>query len=224
VLTLQHTTQASSLLRVEKIRVRKQTHVLIALLRHSMVFRKSQVITRGEITHQGSSSAPAMNPSRLGVEQIESAENAARRRNAPRRNAPIPEEDDSTGTEDETALLFADKLLPSDKLKIKRLKKDIFRIRQGTQTQDYLWKRDKAIKAAEAERLAGGLGPVYLAELKFPWKSDEGQAPREYDEDQIDAIKEQIEKIIDNNAALCQLEYTATKGEPGVKEIVKYNC
>jgi hypothetical protein len=107
--------------------------------------------------NQGSSSAPVIKPTRLSVEQIESAENAERRRNAPRRNAPIPDEDDSTGTENDTALLFADKLLPSDKLKIKRLKKDIFRIRQHTQTQDYLWKRDKAIKAAEAERLAGGL-------------------------------------------------------------------
>jgi hypothetical protein len=156
-----------------------------------------------------------INPTRLSVEQIESAEDAERRRNAPRTNAPIPEEDDSTGTEDDTGLLFADKLLPSSKLKIKRLKKDIFRIRQHIQTQDYLWKRDKAIKAAEAEKLAGGLGPVYLAGVKFPWLSDQGQAPRAYDEDKIDEIKEQIEKIMDNNAALCQLEYTATKGGPG---------
>jgi hypothetical protein len=34
--------------------------------------------------------------------------------------------------EDDTAFLFADKLLPSDKLKIKRLKKEIFRIQQHT--------------------------------------------------------------------------------------------
>jgi hypothetical protein len=71
-----------------------------------------------------------------------STEKAERRISPPRRNAPIPEEDYSTGTEDEAALLFADKLLPSDKLKIKRLKKEIFRIQQHTQTQDYLWKRD----------------------------------------------------------------------------------
>ncbi len=166
--------------------------------------------------NQGSSSAPAINPTRLSVEQIESAEKAERRRNAPKRNAPIPEDGDSTGTADDTALLFADKLLPSDALKIKRLKKEIFRIRQHTQTQDYLWKRDKAIKVAEAERLAGGLGPVvYLAGVKFPWLSDQGQAPREYDEDQIEALNEQIEKIMENNAVLCQLEYTATKGGPG---------
>jgi hypothetical protein len=70
----------------------------------------------------------------------------------------------------------------------------------------------KAIEAAEAERLAGGLGPVYLAGVKFPWLSDHGQAPRAYDEDKIDEIKEQIEKIMEDNAALCQLEYTAQKG------------
>jgi hypothetical protein len=162
-----------------------------------------------------SSSAPAINPTKLSIEQIESAEKAERRRNAPRKNAPIPEEDDSTGTEFEAALLFADKLLPSDKLKIRRLKKEIFRIQQHTQTQDYLWKRDRTIKAAEAERLADGLGPVYLAGVKFPWMSDRGQAPREYDDDEIDMIKEQIEKIMTNNVALCQLEYTATKGGPG---------
>jgi hypothetical protein len=70
----------------------------------------------------------------------------------------------------------------------------------------------KAIEAAEAERLAGGLGLVYLAGVKFPWLSDHGQAPRAYDEDKIDEIKEQIEKIMEDNAALCQLEYTAQKG------------
>jgi hypothetical protein len=39
-------------------------------------------------------------------------------------------------------------------------------------------------------------------------------APREYDDDQVDQIKEQIDKIRTTNAALCQLEYTATKGGP----------
>jgi hypothetical protein len=165
--------------------------------------------------NQGNSSAPVISPSGLSIEQIESAEDAERRRNAPRKNAPIPSDGDSTGPEDD-GMLFADKLLPSDKLKIKRLKKEIFRIKQHTQTQDYLWKkRDKVIKAAEVERLAGGLGPVFLAGVKFPWLSDQGQAPRAYDEEKIDELNEQIEKIMDNNAALCQLEYTATKGGPG---------
>ena len=123
---------------------------------------------------------------------------------------PIPSDGDSTEPEDD-GYLFADKLLPSDKLKIKRMKKEIFRIKQHTQTQDYLWKRDKAIKAAEVERLAGGLG----AGVKFPWLSDQGQAPRAYDDDKIDELNEQIERIMDDNAKMCQLEYTATKGGPG---------
>jgi hypothetical protein len=164
--------------------------------------------------NQGSSSAPVIYPSGLSIEQIESAENAERRRNAPRKNAPIPSDGDSTDPEDD-GFLFADKLLPSDKLKIKRLKKEIFRIKQHTQSQDYLWKRDKAIKAAEVERLAGGIGPVFLAGVKFPWLSDQGQAPKAYDDDKIDELNEQVEKIMDNNATLCQLEYTATKGGPG---------
>jgi hypothetical protein len=155
-----------------------------------------------------------MYPSRLSIEQIESAEDAERRRNAPRKNAPIPSDGDSTEPEDD-GYLFADKLLPSDKLKIKRLKKEIFRIKQHTQSQDYLWKRDKAIKAAEAERLAGGIGPHFLAGVKFPWFSDQGHAPGAYDDDQINELNEQIERIMDENAKLCQLEYTATKGGPG---------
>jgi hypothetical protein len=164
--------------------------------------------------NQESSSAPVSYPSGLSIEQIESCEDAERRRNAPRRNAPIPSDGDTTEPEDE-GYLFADKLLPSDKLKIKRMKKEIFRIKQHTQSQDYLWKRDKAIKAAEAERLAGGIGPHFLAGVKFPWFSDQGHAPGAYDDDQIDELKEQIERIMDENAKLCQLEYTATKGGPG---------
>jgi hypothetical protein len=164
--------------------------------------------------NQESSSAPVMYPSGLSIEQIESCEDAERRRNAPRRNAPIPSDGDSTEPEDD-GYLFANKLLPSDKLIIKRLKKEIFRIKQHTQSQDYLWKRDKAIKAAEAERLAGGIGPHFLAGVKFPWFSDQGHAPGAYDDDQIDELNEQIERIMDENAKLCQLEYTATKGGPG---------
>jgi hypothetical protein len=155
-----------------------------------------------------------ISPSGLSIEQIESAEDAERRRNAPRKNAPIPSDGDSTGPEDD-GFLFADKLLPSDKLKIKRLQKEIFRIKQHTQSQDYLWKRDKAIKAAEVERLAGGIGPVFLAGVKFPWLSDQGHAPGAYDDDKIDELNEQIERIMDDNAKMCQLEYTATKGGPG---------
>ena len=45
--------------------------------------------------------------------------------------------------------------------------------------------------------------------------SDHGQAPGAYDDDKIDELNEQIERIMDDNATLCQLEYTATKGGPG---------
>jgi hypothetical protein len=61
-----------------------------------------------------------------------------------------------------------------------------------------LRKKDKAIKA-------GGLEPVvYL--------SDHGRATKEYDDDQVEKIKEQIDKIKRVNAELCQLQYSATKG------------
>ncbi len=106
-------------------------------------------------------------------------------------------------------------MLPEDKATILRLNKDIKRIRAQNHTAEYLKKRDKAISAAEVKRLAGKIGPAYLAGVKFPWSSDHGRAPREYDDDQVDQIKEQIDEIRTTNAALCQLEYTATKGGPG---------
>ena len=160
-------------------------------------------------------SVPALNPSGLDEEQIESADNAQRRRVASRKNAPIPEDEDSTGTESETTkYLFEDKMLPEDKATIMRLKKDIKRIKAQNYSADYLRRRDKAISAAEVKRLAGKIGPAYLAGVKFPWSSDHGRAPREYDDDQVDQITEQIDKIRTTNAALCQLEYTATKHGP----------
>jgi hypothetical protein len=45
---------------------------------------------------------PALNPSALDEEQIESADKAHRRRVAPKKNAPIPEDEDTTGTDSET--------------------------------------------------------------------------------------------------------------------------
>ncbi len=63
-----------------------------------------------------SPNATALNPSSLDEEQIESADKAQRRRVAPRKNAPIPEDDDSTETDGEaTNYLFEDKMLPEDK-------------------------------------------------------------------------------------------------------------
>jgi hypothetical protein len=49
------------------------------------------------------------------------------------------------------------------KLTILRLNKDIKRIKAQNYTADYLKKRDKAIAAAEIKRLAGKIGPAYLA-------------------------------------------------------------
>jgi hypothetical protein len=157
-----------------------------------------------------------MYDSLIDEEQIEAADKNERRRNAPKKNAPIPEDEDSTETAGETTnYLFEDKMLPEDKATLLRLNKDIKRIKAQNYTADYLRKRDKAITAAEATRLAGKIGPAYLAGVKFPWSSDHGRAPREYDDDQVDQIKEQIDKIKRTNAELCQLEYTATKGGSG---------
>jgi hypothetical protein len=113
----------------------------------------------------------------------------------PQERMRCPEEENSTGTDGETTWLYADKMIPADKNKIMRLTKEMKRIRSQIHSADYLRKRDKAIKAAEDGRLAGGLGPVYLAGIKFPWSSDHGRAPRKYDDDQVEKIKEQIDKI-----------------------------
>jgi hypothetical protein len=121
---------------------------------------------------------PALNPSFLDEEQIESADKAQRRRVAPKKNAPIPSDEDSTETDGETTNhLFEDKMLPEDKATLVRLNKDIKRIRAQSYTSDYLKRRDKAISAAETKRLAGKIGPAYLAGVKFPWSSDHGRAP-----------------------------------------------
>ena len=76
-------------------------------------------------------------------------------------------------------------------------------------------KIDKAITAAESDRLSGLIGPDYLAGVKFPWTPDRGHAPIHYDEYQIDILKSRIEQIKNSNTVMCQLEYTANKGGPG---------
>ncbi len=101
-------------------------------------------------------------------EQIESAERAEIRRRAPKRNAPIPESDDETNTDGETNHLFENRLLPEQKIKISRLLKDMKRIKSKIYSPGYLNERDRDIRAAEAERFTGGLGPAYLAGVKFP--------------------------------------------------------
>ncbi len=123
-------------------------------------YPKSNVNTLGDKT------VPALNPSSLDEEQIESADKAHRRRGAPKKNAPIPEDEDSTETDGETTnYLFEDKMLPEDKATILRLNKDIKRIRAQNYTADYLKKRDKAISAAEV--WLGKLGQHTLQELNF---------------------------------------------------------
>ena len=158
---------------------------------------------------------PSSNPSKLDEEQIESAEKAEIHRRAGKRNAPIPETDDETNTDGETNMLFEDKLLPEQRAKISRLLTDIKRIKQRNYSLGYMREKEKDIKAAEADRMAGLSGPSYLAGVKSPWNSDRGHAFTHYDYHQIDVTARQIDSIKSSNAAMCQLEYTATKGGPG---------
>jgi hypothetical protein len=111
--------------------------------------------------------------------------------------------------------LYEDKLLPAQKSQILKLKTAIKRIKSKTYSSGYLKDKEKAINDAEFERLEGLIGPCYLAGVKFPWTPDRGHAPIHYDDYQIDMLKSRIEKIKSSNAAMCQLEYTATKGGPG---------
>ncbi len=75
--------------------------------------------------------------------------------------------------------------------------------------------KEKDIKAAEADRMAGLPDPSYLAGVKSPWNSDRGHASTHYDYHQIDVIARQIDSIKSSNATMCQLEYAANKGGPG---------
>jgi hypothetical protein len=151
------------------------------------------------------------NPSDLDREQRESAEKAEVRRRAPRRNAPIPSDGDETNTDNETSHLFEDKLSTAEKSRILRLKTEIKRIKSSIYTPAYLKERERAIKNAESSRSVGGLGPEYLTGVTYPWYSDRGQAPIHYDVHQVELLQSTIDKILENNAVMCQLEYTANK-------------
>jgi hypothetical protein len=151
------------------------------------------------------------NPSDLDREQRESAEKAEVRRRAPRKNAPIPEDGDETNTDNETSHLFQDKLSTAEKSRILKLKTEIKRIKSRIYTPVYLKDRERAINNAESSRSAGGLGPEYLTGVTYPWYSDRGQAPIHYDVHQVELLQSAIDKILDNNAIMCQLEYTANK-------------
>ena len=151
----------------------------------------------------------------MNEEQIESAEKAEKRRRAPQSKVPIPQSEDETNSDGETQFLFENKLLPDQKVRISNLLKEMRKIKSKSYSRVYLDERDREIKAAEAERLADGLGPAYLAGVKSPWTSDHGHAPIHYDQYRISLIVRQIENIKTSNATMCQLEYTATKGGPG---------
>jgi hypothetical protein len=90
---------------------------------------------------------------------------------------PIPEDEDSTEDDTETEdSLFDNHLLPQDKLRIDKLKREHVRIRSGVFAKSYLNARDRDIKAAEQERLKGGPGPVYLSGCKTLCSSRMGHA------------------------------------------------
>ncbi len=91
------------------------------------------------------------NPSDLNRYQRDAAEKAERQRNAPKRNVPIPEEDDSSNTDGETSRLHEDKLLPAQKSQILKLKTAIKRINSKTCSSGYLKDKEKAIIAVEAD-------------------------------------------------------------------------
>ncbi len=174
--------------------------------------------------HASSSSQPhrqdttghrSTNPSDLNWEQRESAEKAEVRRRAPGRNAPIPSDGDETNTDGETSVLYEDKLLPAQKSQILKLRTEIKRIKSKNYALSYIRDKERAINHAELERIAGRMGPDYLAGVKFPWTPDRGQAPIHYDDYQVYVLNSKIEKIKNENANMCQLEYTANKGGPG---------
>ncbi len=88
--------------------------------------------------------------------------------------------------------MYEDKLLPAQKSQILKLNTAIKRIKSKTYSSDYSKEKDKAIKAAEADRLAGLVGPTYLAGVKFPWTSDRGHAPIHYDAYQVDSFSHKL--------------------------------
>jgi hypothetical protein len=154
------------------------------------------------------------NPSNLDREQRASAEKAEVQRRAPKKNAPIPSDGDETNTDGETSYLFQDKLTPAEKNRISKLETEIKRIKSRIYTPAYLKERERAINNAEFDRSAGQFGPDYLAGVPYPWYPDRGQAPLHYDVHQVESRQSVIDRIKDNNAAMCQLEYTANKGGP----------
>jgi hypothetical protein len=180
------------------------------------------VINSAPITAPVIRSAPITTPviSQLSEEQQHAAERTHRHRtNIDRSNIPIPQSDDSS--QEESDSLFDDKLLPADKNKLMRLRMEIKRIKGGTvYPTGYEKDRARAIREADALRLAGKAVPAYLEGVKLPWISM-GYAYRHYDDNEVSKREAKIEKIKRLNAEHCQQEHIANmpsidrKGGPG---------
>jgi hypothetical protein len=159
--------------------------------------------------------------SSFSEEQQQAAERTHRyRSDTSRSTVPIPTSENEDSQEDSDSL-FDDKLLPPEKNKILRLRKEIKRIKGG-QTYPTGYERDRAreIKSADALRLAGKPIPTYLEGLEPPWIGM-GKANRCYDDNEISKREAKIEKIKRLNAEHCQQEHIANmpsitrKGGPG---------
>ena len=153
--------------------------------------------------------------------QQQAAEKTYRHRSdTSRSNIPIPTSDNDSSQE-ESDSLFDDKLVPAEKSKIMRLRKEIKRIKGG-QTYPTGYERDRAreIKRADELRLEGKPFPTYLEGVSPPWIGM-GKANRAYDDNEISKREAKIEKIKRLNAEHCQLEHIANmpsidrKGGPG---------
>jgi hypothetical protein len=91
-----------------------------------------------------SSSSSSANPSKLTWLQRDVADKAAVRHMKKPRDAPVPEEGDtSDSTEDDQ--LYDDQLLPDDKIRIKKLQTSIKRIKQQDYKPHYLRDKERAI-------------------------------------------------------------------------------
>jgi hypothetical protein len=160
--------------------------------------------------------------SSLSVEPQQASERLHRYRTDTSRNtAPVPGSDNESSQDDDDSL-FDDQLLPPEKSKILRLRKEIRIIKGGViYPTGYERDRARAIKEAEANRLEGKLVPDYLDGTKTPWSSGMGQANEHYDDNEVAKREAKIEKIKRLNAEHCQQEHIANipsierKGGPG---------
>ncbi len=102
--------------------------------------------------------------STLSDEQQQAAERTHRHRSdMSRSTVPIPGSPDNESSQDDEDSLFDDQLLPQEKNKIMRLRKEIKRIKGGqTYPTGCENNRARAIRNAEADRIAGNPVPDYL--------------------------------------------------------------